>query len=290
MITWKRILFPVDFSEQNTAVVPAVKAMAKRFGAELALLHVVDLPTVWLGSPEAASWAVLINAEGLRESGRIALDRFIAQQFPDLRVTPQLDEGEAARLIVDHAHDDHADLIMMPTRGYGPFRTLLLGSTTAKVLHDAHCPVWTGVHAEQLVAHPPQRWKNMLCALDADPRDAAVLRWAAAFAAEQDLELRLVHAVQGADSTLSKETDPSMYEFLFNVAREGIARLQAEAGTKFEVCLLGGRVGRAVHQAAIGHNADLVVIGRGVIQKKLGRLRSDAYSIIRDAPCPVISI
>jgi hypothetical protein len=53
---------------------------------------------------------------------------------------------------------------------------------------------------------------------------------------------------------------------------------------------LGGRVGRAVHQAAIGHNADLVVIGRGVIQKKLGRLRSDAYSIIRDAPCPVISI
>jgi nucleotide-binding universal stress UspA family protein len=66
--------------------------------------------------------------------------------------------------------------------------------------------------------------------------------------------------------------------------------LQAEAGTKFEVCFLGGRVARAVSQAAIGHNADLIVIGRGVIQKKLGRLRSDAYSIIREAPCPVISI
>jgi nucleotide-binding universal stress UspA family protein len=141
-----------------------------------------------------------------------------------------------------------------------------------------------------MTAHPPERWKNMLCALEGDPRDTVVLRWAAEFAAEQALELRLVHAVQGADSTLTRESDPSMYEFLFNVARESIARMQAEAGTKFEVCLLGGSVGRAVHQAAIGHNADLIVIGRGVIQKKLGRLRSDAYSIIREAPCPVISM
>jgi hypothetical protein len=34
----------------------------------------------------------------------------------------------------------------------------------------------------------------------------------------------------------------------------------------------------------------LIVIGRGVMQKTLGRLRSSAYSIIREAPCPVISI
>jgi hypothetical protein len=29
MITFQRILFPVDFSERNAAVVPAVKAMAR---------------------------------------------------------------------------------------------------------------------------------------------------------------------------------------------------------------------------------------------------------------------
>ncbi|HYL38725.1 MAG TPA: universal stress protein [Bryobacteraceae bacterium] len=290
MIAFQRILFPVDFSEQNNAIVPVVKAMARRFHAELTLLHVVDLPPAFLGSPEAASWAALINAPRLREEGAIALNRFIARHFPDMHVVPEVDEGDAASLIVDHAHDNHAGLIMMPTRGYGPFRALLLGSTTAKVLHDVHCPVWTGVHAEQMAAHPPERWKNMLCAIDTDPRDAAVLRWSAEFAAEQGLQMRLVHAVQGAGSTLTRESDPSMYAFLFNVAREAIARMQAEARTKFEVCLLGGGVSRAVHQAAIGHNADLVVIGRGVLQKKLGRLRSAAYSIIREAPCPVISI
>jgi nucleotide-binding universal stress UspA family protein len=290
MIAFERILFPVDFSVQCVAIVPAVKALARRFNSQVVLLHVVDIPAAWFGSPEAAAWAALINSEKLREEGRIALSRFVAQEFPDMPVAAEVDEGEAAPLIVEHAHDTHADLIMMPTRGYGTFRAMLLGSTTAKVLHDAHCPVWTGVHAEQIEAHPPEGWKRMLCAVDTNPRDVAVLRWAAEFGAEQKLDLRIVHAVQGADSSRTRESDPAMYDFLFKVARERIAQMQAEAGTSFEVCFLGGRVERAVHQAAVGHEADLVVIGRGLMQKKLGRLRSSAYSIIREAPCPVISI
>jgi nucleotide-binding universal stress UspA family protein len=288
MIAFQRILFPVDFSGQCRATVPAVKALAKRFGSELELLHIVDLPIAWFGSPEAAAWSALINAEKMREEGRIALDRFIASEFSGTPVIAEVDEGEAGQLIVDHAHDEHADLVMMPTRGYGPFRAMLLGSTTAKVLHDARCPVWTGVHTDQAI--PADRWKHMLCALDTNPRDLAVLRWAAEFSAQQGLELRLVHAVEGAGPAQTREHDPSMYDFLFNVARERMVSMQKEAGTKFEVCFLGGDPAQVVRQAAAGHEADLIVIGRGVMQKKLGRLRSSAYSIIRAAPCPVISI
>jgi len=292
MITFQHIVFPVAFSEQCRAVVPAVKALASRFGAEVIVMHVVDLPQGWLGSPEASAWSALINADRLRVEARVALDRFIAQEFSGVgpRVTWELAEGEAATQIIDYAQNHRVDLIMMPTHGYGAFRALLLGSTTAKVLHDAHCPVWTGVHAEQLTAHAPDRWKRLLCALDTDSKDLGVLKWAAEFAREQGMEPRLVHAVAGADATLTKESDPSLYEFLFNVARERLAKLQAEAGTDFEVCFLPGNAGHAVHKAAIGHQADLIVIGRGVIQKTLGRLRSSAYSIIRGAPCPVISV
>jgi len=289
MITFHRILFPVDFSERTVAIVPAVKAMARRFGSELEILHIVDLPTTWFASPEASAWSALINADGMRRAGRAALDRLVSQQFSDMHVVPQLDEGIAAQQIVDYAREDHADLIMMPTSGQGPFRRLLLGSVTAKVLHDSHCPVWTGVHAEQLTAHSADRWKRMLCAVDTNERDVDLLKWAAEFASEQAMELRLVNAVTGAEPA-TKESDPIMQEFLFNIARERIAKLQSDAGTKFDVCLLGGNIGRAVHQAAIGHDADLIAIGRGVMQKPFGRLRSSAYSIIREAPCPVISI
>lgn len=290
MISFERILFPTDFSAESKAIVPAVKAMAGRFDSDVSVLHVIDLPSTWYWTPEAAAWSALLNADRLRTEGRIALDDFVAQQFFDLQVAAELEEGDAATQIVDCAQEQQASLIMMPTRGYGAFRAMLLGSVTAKVLHDAQCPVWTGVHAEELIAHPAGRWQRMLCALDADPRDLGVLRWAAEFAQEQQLDLRLVHAVQGADATITKQSDPSMYEFLFDVARQQIAKLQAQAGTDFEVCLQAGSVGPAVRRAALGQQSDLIVIGRGVMQQAWGRLRSNAYSIIRQAPCPVISI
>jgi len=287
MITFQRILFPVDFSERSRAVVPSVQAMAQRFGSEVTVLHVVDLPPAGIAPPEAAAWATLIGADKLRESGKIALDRFVAREFAGVPVKPESDEGDPATVIVDHARDSKADLIMMPTGGLGAFRRLLLGSVTAKVLHDTAVPVWTGVHTDEIAAHPAGGWKRMLCALEDDPRDLHVLQWAAGFASEQKLELRLAHAVRGPEEC---ENNPSFRDFLFNVAQERIDKLQAQAGTKLELCLRVGDAGRVIHQAALGFSADIVVIGRGIIQKAFGRLRSNAYEIIREAPCPVISV
>jgi len=287
MITFQRILFPVDFSARSRAVAPSVQAMAQRFGSELTVLHVVDLPPAGIAPPEAAAWATLIGADKLRESGKIALDRFVAREFAGGPVKAELDEGDPATVIVDHARESNADLIMMPTGGLGAFRRLLLGSVTAKVLHDTAVPVWTGVHADEMAAHPPVRWKRMLCALEDDPRDLPVLQWAAEFASEQKLELRLAHAVRGPEEC---ENNPSFRDFLFNVAQERIDKLQAQAGTKLELCLRVGDAGHVIHQAALGYSADIVVIGRGIIQKAFGRLRSSGYEIIREAPCPVISV
>ena len=284
MIDFKRILFPVDFSAQCRAVAPFVKAMANCFGAEVAALHVIEIPP---------SFAAMVEPEPLKIEAGTELNRFLAEEFPGVRVSAELAGGDAAGGVVTYARDRHVDLIMMPTHGYGPFRALLLGSVTAKVLHDAHCPVWTGVHAEKMMAHSPERWKRVLCALDtetdSDSHAGHVLHWALEFASSQNMELRVVHAVAGADGMWSEQSDPSMYEFLFHAARERLAALQAKVGTNLEILLLPGRVGGAVHKAAAEFDADVIVIGRGAAQQPFGRLRSDAYSIIREAPCPVIS-
>lgn len=288
MITFKRILFPVDFSARCAAVVPSVQAMAQRFSSQVTVLHVIDLPpAVGIAPPEAAAWATLIGADQIRLRGRTALDQFVAREFRGLAVEAISDEGDPATVIADYARERHVDLITMPTSGSGAFRRLLIGSITAKVLHDIGGAVWTGVHAEEIAAHPPDRWKRILCAVEGDPRDLPTLRWAAGFASQQRLELRLVHAVRASDAG---DENAGMHEFLFNIASDRIARLQKVAGTNFEVCLQAGNLGRTVHQAALGFGADLVVIGRGVIQRPFGRLRSGAYEIIREAPCPVISV
>lgn len=269
MITLKRILYPVDLSKQSRAVAPSVAAMAKRFGSEVVLLYVA-------------------HADGTAQ-GKLELDRFAGETFPN-PVVREVAEGDPARQIVSYAHEHNVDLIMMPTHGHGPFRALLLGSVTAKVLHDTHCLVWTGVHAEELTAHSPDQWKRILCAIETDEHGESVLQWASEFARLQNLGLQLVHAVAGADGMWIEQRDPSMYEFLFDAARERLAKLQAAAGTNFEIRLIGGSVGSAVHQAAVDYGADLIVIGRGAIQTSFGRLRSNDYSIIRAAPCPVISV
>jgi len=267
MTDLKRILYPVDLSAQSRAVAPSVAAMAKRFGSQVMLLHVTGASTL---VPE--------------------FDRFAADAFSGIPLVRELREGDPASQIVSYVSDHQIDLIMMPTHGHGPFRALLLGSVTAKVLHDTHCLVWTGVHAEEITAHSPDRWKRVLCAVDTDERGEAVLKWASEFARQQNLDLELVHAVAGADGMWTEASDPSMYEFLFHAARERLAKLQAGGGTHLEVRVVGGNVGGAVRQAAIDYAADLIVIGRGAIQNTFGRLKNSAESIIRAAPCPVISI
>jgi nucleotide-binding universal stress UspA family protein len=289
MISFKRILFPVDFSGQSRAVAPFVRAMAKCFDSEIVVLHVVDIPDSHR-STEAAGESGSSGIDRLQLEATAALDRFIAQELSGGRVSPQVTKGNAARQIVDFAHERPVDLIMIPTHGYGPFRALLLGSVAAKVLHDAHCPVWTGVHAEQMASHSPDRWKRVLCAVDTDEHGESVLRWAWQFAQQQSLELELLHAVAGADGMWTAENDPSMYEFLFHAAREQLAKLQARAGTNLEIRLMGGSAGNAVHKAALEYDADLIVIGRGAIHTSFGRLKNSGYSIIRAAPCPVVSL
>jgi len=232
--------------------------MAKRFGSEVILLHVTG---AGVSQPE--------------------LERFADEAFPDTRVIRELVEGDPGHEIVSYAQEHQVDLIMMPTHGHGPFRALLLGSVTAKVLHDVRCPVWTGIHAEEMTAHSPDRWKRVLCALETNEHGESVLKWTWDFARQQSLELQLLHAVAGADGMWTEQSDPSMYEFLFHAARERLAKLQAAAGTSLEVRLTGGSVASAVHQAAVDYDADLVVIGRR---------EHNASAIIRAAPCPVISI
>lgn len=267
MIEFKRILYPVDLSAHSREVAPSVAAMAKRFGSEVVLLYVAG------AAPPEPNF-----------------DQFAAAEFSNVSVVRELLEGDPASHIVSYADEHKVDLIMMATHGHGPFRALLLGSVTSKVLHDTHCPVWTGVHAEELTAHSPGRWKRVLCAVETEEHGESVLKWAWELAQQQRLDMQLVHAVAGADGMWTEASDPSMYEFLFHAARERVAKLQTLAGTNLEIRLIGGSLGSAVRQAAGDYNADLIVIGRGAIQTSLGRLKNSASAIIRAAPCPVISI
>jgi nucleotide-binding universal stress UspA family protein len=84
--------------------------------------------------------------------------------------------------------------------------------------------------------------------------------------------------------------DRQFEEDLRQEARQQITKMQTAAGVEAALCVAVGNIADAVREEARRHNADLIVIGRGVLHEKLGRLRTHAYGIIRQAPCPVLSV
>src|SRR5437667_3238764 len=84
------------------------------------------------------------------------------------------------------------------------------------------------------------------------------------------------HAVSALDARPAKYLDGEFSRFLLQASREELMELQKQAGTNFELCLDGGGVSTVVRAAALHHDADLVVIGRGTLQETFGRLRTNA--------------
>lgn len=289
-MNFERILFAVDLSEQSRQAAPFVKALAERFRSELLVVYVLEPPPTWSGFPETESWQTIENISQLRDAQRTELQEFLPNAFEGLTVTRVMAEGDAAQQILCHARKLGASLIMMPTHGHGPFRGLLLGSVTAKVLHDAECPVWTGVHRPEWATQAPERWRRILCAVDAMPQDVRTVKWAVELGKGEGAEVRLVHALAAVPPDCRSYGGETLRDCLYQAAAGQLERLQQEAGTELDTTIEEGSPANVVHKMALDWESDLVVIGRGAIQRPLGRLRSNAYAIIRESPCPVISV
>src|ERR1044071_9879738 len=123
MPSFKRILFPVDFSERCRGAARYAVAMAERFEAELLLLHVVETPVARPSDLDFGALAFASDSEAHIEDAAAML-----QQFVDVAAERRVERGDPARTILRVAHEISADLIMMPTHGYGAFRRFILGS------------------------------------------------------------------------------------------------------------------------------------------------------------------
>ena len=73
----------------------------------------------------------------------------LLRNFEGLRLRRVVYEGDPEAQIAAFAQAEDVQLIVMPTHGYGVFRRYLIGSVTAKVLHDVSCPVLTGAHIDR---------------------------------------------------------------------------------------------------------------------------------------------
>ena len=182
------------------------------------------------------------------------------------------------------------NLIVVPTHGYGPFRRFILGSVTAKILHDADCPVWTGVHLEEAPAVEKIGFRTVMIAVDLGSQSRKALAWGSRFASAYKARAIVIHAALAVEANSGEYFDAEWRRHIADEVGAEISKLQEQAAAEAEIMVEAGDAPEVVCNAANQVKADLLVIGRGSAAGVFGRLRTNAYSIIRQSPCPVVSV
>lgn len=284
--TIQNILFPVDFSRSCVAMAPYVKRAANIFGAKVTLVHVFDLY-----SHDAMQLYVRPLSEVGEEQQKLArdhLDSFLKTEFPAGGHVRILLSGDAATQITQTARTNRFDLIIIPTHA-GFFRRTLLGSTTAKVLNDADCPVLTTQHAETISPRQLDH-REWVCTIGLNADSERVLRYASQAAEAVHANLTLVHVIPAAGRPLELDLEEHLESAERETAKKRIEELQRAAGSHARVSIAIGPIKDALTEAARRLRADVIVMGRSPQSGAGGRLRDLSYAMVRDAPCPVLSV
>lgn len=279
MLPLSKILVPVDFSERNLAMIPYLKQIAANYQSEIILLHVVN--PVYVIPDTGISGATVVKVpEWVFAAQTKKLDEFAAPELNGFPVRRLAYEGEPDEQIIATARAEGVHLVVMPTHGYGVFRRFLIGSVTAKVLHDLEIPVLTGAHLGDQKTPEKAKIANIVCALGTGQHSADTLTWAARLADDFQAVLGVVHTLPRAGEHADEST-----------SRQEIQNLLASVGARnTNVSIQKGEVVHTVCDYAKCVGADLLVMGRGANDTEGGRLRSNAYGIIRQSHCPVLSV
>ncbi len=282
------ILFPFDFSNQAMKAAPFVRAMAERFDATVTVIGVV--PHVWTTTSGEVPVLVEVGSDQQEKDLRSRLDRVLHPELVGIKVDRVTAQGDPAGKIVDYANTHGVDLIMMPTHGFGIFRSMLIGSVTAKVLHDAKCPVWTAAHAEEQGA--PVRPKTIVCAIDGPTEETTgLVRWAVEFSKETKASLRLLHVVPPVSDWLAIPSEIDFYKQLRAEAQSTLELfLKQTAHVDATVRVVIGNLAETIAEESKQEGADLVITGRGSSHAALSRLRSHVFGIVQQSHCPVLSV
>jgi nucleotide-binding universal stress UspA family protein len=279
------------FADTSQRVVHQAAWLARRFHAEMILLHVVTPLSYPAGLMESGHE---ITARDLHASivqrAQKDLDQALRPELDEIAVTRVLLRGDPASEIVKTARDQNVDLIAMSTRGEGTFYRFLLGSVTAKVLHEIHCPVWTGAHLEEATQREFSI-RHVLCSVDLSPHSHHTASLAAEMAAAVNATLTLVHITASVEfyGPGGSHLDPVLKEKTVGFAAEEIAKLQNAVGTHAEVIIDSGNVPELLNRAAERTKSDVLVIGHIPGRSHLGD-NGNGYGIIRESHIPVLSV
>jgi nucleotide-binding universal stress UspA family protein len=137
MLAIRRILYPTDFSELARPAFDLACAIARDYGAELVVCHVLPPPIASVVD------GVAVDIPGEVTEQTLARLEQLTAPDPGIPVVHMHAQGEIVREVLRMATERKVDLIVMGTHGRGGLSRLLMGSVAEQVMRKAPCPVLT---------------------------------------------------------------------------------------------------------------------------------------------------
>jgi nucleotide-binding universal stress UspA family protein len=288
----RRVLCSVDDSPAAADVISVAMSLADALDCHLVLFHAVSqtgraaAPVM----PYGYAYVDEVDREALREAGEHFLER-LARDFRVPATTDRRVElGEASNVLPGVAEELAADLVVVGTRGRGPWAAAILGSVSSAAMSDTPRPVVVVPPGARLEPGP------VVCAVDETPAARRAARLARVLAEELGAELVLAHAVSIAPVP-SLSAVPTAHAALVNSERQQAAGLldalaRDEApGTAVDRRVVHGTPAEAICALAEEERANLVVIGtrgRGTVMSAVGG--SVSREVVRMSVRPVVVV
>jgi nucleotide-binding universal stress UspA family protein len=269
----ERVLVPIDFSPASTVALDCAFTWARRFRANLILLHVLD--------PH------MMNEDQANRklSGMVALE-----DHRDLNVRTVVTRGEALDRILSSVWEHNADLVVMGIHGRGFLDRLFLGSVTIGVLRNIEVPILTVSHATR-----PLRFERILFATDLTEGSLSQMQSVLDIAQSGTSTVTLLHAVEiGLLEQSSLPMGAYVTPDYMEEARAKMNELVATAtqhNVSIKSVLVEGMPAESILKVAEEKHAGLIVLStahKGMLERAL--LGSTSERVIRESAIPILSI
>jgi nucleotide-binding universal stress UspA family protein len=135
----KKILVPVDFSENSQKILGSAGDIAGQFGASLSVVFVVQSFDDYSGFFVPHMPVAQFEEEMVQGAEKKMANFLEGHEGIEAKVLV----GDVAEEVVRHAEETEVDMIIMGTHGYKGLEKVMFGSVAEKVVKTAPCPVLT---------------------------------------------------------------------------------------------------------------------------------------------------
>ncbi|MGA9567225.1 MAG: universal stress protein [Candidatus Korobacteraceae bacterium] len=285
-VAFKNILLATDFSQVSQHALLYALGTAKRFDAQLTVVHVAppesQTPIPMEPVPVELDWHKKRGAEGLAH-----LEGFEAlHMYPHETVLKQGNPWPEISALIE---ERNFDLVVLGTHGRGILGTLFLGSVAEQVLRHAPCPVMTiGPDVlTSIVDH--EQLTHLLFATDFSEGSLHALPYALSLAEESNAEITLLHVLEQLEPMpleYSKELLSDYRKRLWNLIPD-----DASLWCKPNVAVESGLAADSIVRKANEGHVDLIVMGVHPAGAMANHLPwTVLHWVVRHARCPVLTV